>query len=251
VTHLPIPPIADAVVDEVASGNRRAIGHRIAVGVIVVLAIGGLLAVWHFTPLRDWLDLVHLVALLQSIGDSPYAPLAVLGGFLLGALMVFPVNVLIAATVVVFGPIIGALYALVGVLISAAALYEVGARLPKPAVRRLIGKRGERLRLRIARLGVPAIAALRVIPVAPYTLVNLTFGAAHIPRLRFLLGTAFGMLPGIIFSALFVDRALAVVARPDPLTYLLLALTLAAIVAIAMTIRWRVLRNAASKEAAT
>ena len=59
------------------------------------------------------------------------------------ALVAFPVNILIFATAAAFGPWLGALYAAIGALGSALAMYLVGARYGQEALKRRLGPRLE------------------------------------------------------------------------------------------------------------
>lgn len=63
---------------------------------------------------------------------------------------------------------------------------------------------------------------VRLIPVAPFTVVNLVAGASHIRFRDFLLGTIFGMVPGVIAITVFSDRLAAAIYRPSPINIALL-----------------------------
>jgi uncharacterized membrane protein YdjX (TVP38/TMEM64 family) len=73
------------------------------------------------------------------------------------------------------------------------------------------------------------VLAVRMIPVAPFTVVNLVAGASHIHLRDFVLGTLLGMSPGILAVTLFADRIAAVLRDPSPATLALLAAATAAI----------------------
>jgi phosphatidylserine/phosphatidylglycerophosphate/cardiolipin synthase-like enzyme/uncharacterized membrane protein YdjX (TVP38/TMEM64 family) len=236
------PLDADEVLAQIAAGRRRRVRRRIMLGAGSVVVLGLLAALWWGTPLRSWIDVPRLVGLLQRIGDSPLAPLALLAAYAIGGLIVFPINVLIAASVLVFGPLLGATYALAGSLLSAALLYEIGCRISTVELRRRLGPRVQRLSARLARHGVLAIALVRIVPVAPYSLVCVVAGAAHIGRVHYLVGTALGMLPGILMYALFIDRVLAVIEKPSPASYALLVGAIALIVALALALSRRLAR---------
>jgi phospholipase D1/2 len=235
--------VAQTAVEEQPYRRRRL--RRILIALACIAVIAGLAVLWLATPLREWSDIPHLVALMKRLGDSPSAPLAMLGAYVVGGLIVVPVNVLIAVTVIVFGPLAGSAYALLGVLVSAFLLYEIGCRLPAQRLRARLDAPLRRLEHGMGAQGVLAIALIRVVPVAPYSVVNVIAGAAHVARVPYLIGTALGMLPGIVMNALFIDRVLAVIERPRPLTWALLALVVAAIVAVALAVRRRILRDAA------
>jgi uncharacterized membrane protein YdjX (TVP38/TMEM64 family) len=62
-----------------------------------------------------------------------------------------------------------------------------------------------------------------VLPVAPFTIVNMIAGATHIRAKDFLIGTVIGELPGLIALAIFVDQITSTVKHPGPGSYALLA----------------------------
>lgn len=224
----------------VALGGRIRLLLAVAAGVLL-LAIG---ASWFAAaPVRPP-SIAELVAMAERGRASPLAPAIALLVFMAGALIVFPINLLIAATLVVFGPIFGALYALLGSLASAALMHSLGRRLPRRQVARLLGRRGERLRRRIVGYGVLPVAIVRFLPLAPFSVVSFVAGAARVERGVYAAGTALGMLPGIALYALFVDRALAALADPRPWTWLVAAAAALLIVALVLAARAWLARSA-------
>src|SRR6185312_12256992 len=141
-----------------------------------------------------------------------------------------------------FGPWLGPVYTIVGATASAALTFGIGRRLGRETVRRLAGKRVNDLSRRLAKRGLLAIAFVRLLPIAPFSIVNVVAGASHIRWSDFLLGTIIGLLPGIVTTTFFVDRAIAALRHPGPDTLGLLALALTAIVALAVVLR-RMLRG--------
>jgi len=188
---------------------------RLLLAVGVVVGLLALAAAWRWTPLGQWLDVDTVVRIGERVEQSPAAPLAVLGAFVLAGALVVPVTLLIAVTVLVFGPWLGATYALGGSLLSAATTYGLGRLLGRNVVRHLAGARLNRLSQRLGQRGLLAVVAVRMVPVAPFTVVNLVAGASHIGTRDFLLGTLLGMAPGIIVTVLLVDRAAAAIREPN------------------------------------
>ena len=227
----PLPQSGHAL----AVGAQRARRRLVAlVLLLVVLAVG---AFWIYLPVESSPSVAELLAVAERWHASPLAPFVVLAGFAIGGLIVFPVNVLIAATIIVFGALAGAIYALLGAVLSAMVVHEVGRWLPAGMVARLFGARGERLRARAVGHGLLAVAIVRIVPIAPYSVVSLIAGVARIRRLDYVIGTALGMLPGIALYALFVDRARQVLLDPHPLAWLGLIGAFALIVAVAVAVR--------------
>ena len=85
---------------------------------------------------------------------------------------------------------------------------------------------------------------MRLLPVAPFSVVNVVAGASHIRWSDFLLGTLIGLLPGVATMSFFVDRAVAAIRDPGAGTFVLLAAAVALIVGLAIILRRR-LRNRA------
>ena len=175
---------------------------------------------------------------------APLTPLAVIGAYVVAGLIVMPVTVLIAVTGMVFGPVFGALYAMAGGLASAATTYAIGRWLGRDTVRRLAGARLNRISKQLARRGVLAITVLRMLPLAPFTIVNVVAGASHIGLRDFLLGTLLGMTPGILATVVFVDRIVEALRNPGTGTFASLAAVAGVLVALAVMLRRRLAATA-------
>jgi uncharacterized membrane protein YdjX (TVP38/TMEM64 family) len=154
---------------------------------------------------------------------QPWAGALVVAVFVAGGLVAFPVVILIAATAAAFGPWFGFLYATMGVLASALATYALGAQFGQRALRNVMGPRLDRIRTMIVRRGVLAVAAIRVVPLAPFTFVNLAAGASAIKLVDYVAGTLLGMLPGLIVMSALGHRVVAIVSDPSLSEVLLLA----------------------------
>lgn len=239
----PVDP--DRLVDAIVPAEQRPHARqRLAVLAVLLVAIGALAAAWRWTPLGDWIDRQHLVELAEWLRTSAAAPLWVLGAYLVGSIVAFPVTLLIVATVLVFGPYAGFAYSLSGAMLGALLTYWIGHLLGREAVRSLAGQRVNSLSRRLGRHGLLTVLAVRVIPVAPFTLVNMVAGASHIRLGDFVMGTLLGMAPGIIAVTLFADRIAAVVRDPNPATLAWLAVSIVVVGVFAWLLRkWLVHRH--------
>ena len=122
-------------------------------------------------------------------------------------------------------------------LLSAAVTYAIGRRLGQGLLRKFAGRRLNRLSQRLGRRGLLAMVIVRLLPIAPYSIVNVVAGASQIGWRDFMLGTAIGLTPGIFGISLFVDRALTAIRHPGPLTFSVLAVIVALLVAGGWMIR--------------
>ena len=207
------------------AGKKGLIG--IAVAIVLLMALA---AAWRWTPLREWLDVDKLLAFSDYLQEGPYTPLAVAAAYLVAAVVMFPVTLLNLVVVMVFGPFFGPAYALGGAAVSATAAYWVGRRLGRDTVRRFAGKRLNRISKRLAKQGVLAMSVVRLVPIAPFTVVNLVSGASHISFRDYLLGTVIGLAPGITATTLVVNRAAAVLRDPGIMTAVLLGVVAVAVI---------------------
>jgi len=80
---------------------------------------------------------------------------------------------------------------------------------------------------------------IRIVPVAPFTVVNLVAGASHIRFRDFLIGTVLGMIPGIGAVTIFSDQLFAVMHKPSLDTVSILAAVALAIAAGAIVLYYR------------
>lgn len=222
----PEEPIdTERLMEEVFSrGEKRPLAARSLVILVVIVALCALALAWRYTPLRDFVNAESLARVSEQFAQSPFAPLGVVVAYVVGGLVMVPVTAMIAATGIVFGPLQGFVYALVGETLAAIAIYFLGRKLGRATVRRVAGKRINALSRRIAKRGLIAVVLVRVLPVAPFTIINLIAGASHISFRDFLLGTIIGMAPGTLVLVLFVDRIVAAVRDPGPLSFALVAL---------------------------
>ncbi|HSH29825.1 MAG TPA: VTT domain-containing protein, partial [Thiohalobacter sp.] len=169
---------------------------------------------------------------LEAVRALGYGPLIVIGLFVIGGLLIMPVTALIVATILAYGALTGFFYALVGVIANAAAVYAVGAHFGRRGIRRLAGERINAVSSQLAQRGILTVFLLRIIPVAPFSIINLVAGASHVSFRDYLIGTLLGMAPGMLAIALLIDRILAILHNPTPRT-LVLFIAMVAVLAVA------------------
>lgn len=181
---------------------------------LAVLAVVALVLVWRVTPLAAYADLDTLKGSFAAAERSAWGPLVVVAVFVIAGLFAFPVTLLIAATAATFGGWEGLVYASCGAMASALVTYFIGRRFGAERLRALMGPRVNRVTQKIASHGVMAVATLRLVPVAPFTLVNLVAGAARIRFLDYAFGTLIGLTPGIVLMAALGRQMAAILAKP-------------------------------------
>jgi uncharacterized membrane protein YdjX (TVP38/TMEM64 family) len=205
---------------------------------VVIAALLGLAVLWRWGPLSDLADVAALEAWGQWLRERWSGTLGVLAVYVIGSLIMAPITALIAATGLLYGPVKGLLVAAVGSLLGALAGYAAGAALGRKPVRRLAGTRLDRLNRQLARRGILSMTVLRLLPVAPFTVINLAAGASHIRFRDFLAGTVLGMAPGITGMTLFAGQLGRFVKEPNWVNFAVLAGLLIVIAGVAFW-SWR------------
>ena len=177
--------------------RRRAIPGLLRLAVIF-LFVAALAVIWRATSLHAFIDYDTMGNWIASLTDSQFAAVWIAAVFTLGTLILAPVTLLIIATGATFGPILGFFYALCGSVASAMVHYGLGRIAGKQTVRRIAGSRLGRVQRQISRHGFISLLFARIVPIAPFVIVNLVAGAIQIRVRDFLLATVIGMSPGIL-----------------------------------------------------
>lgn len=225
----PVEPsqlVEELVEPDAAPSIRR----RVATLAVAALLLAGAMVAWRYTPLRELASATEIVGWANELRRSGWAMAAVITAYLVGGLVAFPITLLIAATGLVFGPWLGIALAVPGTMASAALGYFAGSAIGRDTVRRFAGHRLNRVSRRLGERGLLAVVMVRLLPLAPFAIINFVAGASRLGWRPFMLGTFLAMTPGIVLMVLFVDRALAAVREPSPVTFAVLALLAALIV---------------------
>ncbi|HEX5078180.1 MAG TPA: VTT domain-containing protein [Geminicoccaceae bacterium] len=184
-----------------------------------------------------------LQRMLQFAEVHSYSPVgfgAAVLGYVIAGLLFIPVNLVIALTALAFGPVTGLAYALAGSLAAALAGFALGRVLGRDLMQRIGGRRVTAINRRLSRRGFVTVSIVRMLPIAPFTVINLVAGASGLRWRDYALGTLVGMLPGIALMTIVGDRVGAWLRNPDVTTFVLLAAAAALAVAAGLWLqRWK------------
>jgi phosphatidylserine/phosphatidylglycerophosphate/cardiolipin synthase-like enzyme/uncharacterized membrane protein YdjX (TVP38/TMEM64 family) len=192
----------ERVFEESRSGDRPAWGKLL----LFALAIGLLAAIWRFTPLAGVVTAENAIAWAKEFGSQWWAPGAVMLFYTPACLVMFPRPLITLAAVVAFGPWMGFVYALVGIVGSSVVTYYAGRRMRRDTVRRLAGPRLDRMVDVLKKHGLLAMTLLRLVPIAPFAVEGIVAGAVRLKLWHLAVGTAIGMLPGTLATTVFGDQ---------------------------------------------
>ncbi|MDA2803966.1 TVP38/TMEM64 family protein [Nocardiopsis suaedae] len=167
-------------------GDRRSAARRAAVFALITVAL--LIAGTRLPGLGE------MRAAVEAVG--PAAPLAVLGLYLVAALLLVPRPLLNAATGALLGPAAGFAVASVGAVVGALVQFWAARLMLRGAVHAWVPPAVRaRLDRAVERHGLFAVVYLRLMPIAPFSAINHGLGATAMSAWRFALGTAVGCMP--------------------------------------------------------
>lgn len=237
------PGIYDSILDEYSTeeSSKASFSRFTGFGLILALFIGLALA-WRYTPLSEYATPDQLLMWAEKVRQLPLSPLLVVVSFIIGGFVLFPVTLLIVLTASIFSPVAAFAISITGCVTSALSVYFIGEALGKEPVRKITGSRIKTISEQLGKHGLSSIVVSRIVPLAPYSVINLVAGASHINLRTFVLGTILGMGPGIIAMTLFGGQLIQALRDPGPGTIAILLIILCLIVGIGIFLKRRLKR---------
>lgn len=149
--------------------------------------------------LSGWSGPERLQRLVESAGWAGVVIFVL--GYAVLVLVPTPASVLTILGGALFGLWWGTVLAWAGALLGAYGGFLLGRRLGRPAVDRLLHGRLEQADQVLARHGLVAVLAVRLVPLFPFTPLNYACGLLRVRRRDYVLGTAVGVVPGTLAYA--------------------------------------------------
>jgi uncharacterized membrane protein YdjX (TVP38/TMEM64 family) len=144
-----------------------------------------------------------VIGVAKDFGSRWWAPLVLMAAYTPACMVMFPRPLITLAAVIAFGPWLGFLYALLGIVASSVVTYYIGRRMRRDTVRRLAGPKLDRMIQVLRKHGLLAMTLLRLVPIAPFVVESIVAGAIHMRVWHVALGTAIGLLPGTLATTIF------------------------------------------------
>lgn len=143
-------------------------------------------------------DLLGVLEVLERAGPVPFA-----AGVIAWALLMMPASVQMGASGFLYGAALGAVVGWVLSVAAASLAFLLGRTLLRDAVasRAVKYPRWRALDAEIGRRGVYVVALLRMSPLFPYNVISYGLGASPVTFREYVLGTAIGVIPVVIFNA--------------------------------------------------
>lgn len=205
----------------------------IIIGAVLLTVAVGMSFAWRYTGLRDIVTVENTVEAIETISGKWWAPILIALLYTPASLIMFPRPLLTLASAVAFGPWKGFAVAMAGVVFSAFVLYLAGRQVKKKTVSRIAGPKIERISKMLGKKGFLTIAALGMVPAAPFSVEMIVAGALRIPLLDLLLGVALAHLPGTIGTTLLGGQVVAAFTEGEQINRGIIAAVAIGFVAIA------------------
>lgn len=123
-----------------------------------------------------------------------------------------PQFALIAAAVFAFGPSEGFLYSWVATMVSATVNFWLARFAGADAIKRYGGKTVNRISAFVGRNGFFASMIVRIVPSAPFIVVNMAAGISRMSYFAFIAGAGVGVIPKTALIAFFGGSIMALIA---------------------------------------
>jgi len=120
-----------------------------------------------------------------------------------------PASVLTLIAGAAFGVLKGVLWVSVGANLGASAGFWIARRLGRSALEGILGPRLGAFDRITGAAGFTGVLTLRLLPVAPFSLLNLAFGLTTIRWADYALATVIGIIPGTVIYVFFADALLS------------------------------------------
>jgi phospholipase D1/2 len=181
--------------------------NRLVVILAIALALTGVLTlVWRHTALADVVAPDNVVAWVQQVSQSWWAPLVILLAYTPAMVVMFPRPLITLAAVVAYGPYVGGALAMTGIEIASTVGFFAGRVMKEDTLHRLAGPNFEHVARFLKRRGLFATFMVRVLPVAPFVVVSAVAGALRLRLLHLIGGTFLGMFPGMFGTTILGDQ---------------------------------------------
>ena len=193
---------------------------RIFVGSVV--ACVALAAAWRWTPLNEYVTGERVVGWAEALSDFWWAPFAIAFAYTPASVVMFPRPLLTLAAVVAFGPWEGFVVAIAGVIANTLVLYYIGRYGAKERIEKWGGPRLARVGKFLRKEGLVAVATVGIVPVAPFLIEGLAFGALRLKLRHVIPGVVLAMLPGIVATVLMGDQIAAALSHERSVNHLVI-----------------------------
>jgi len=139
-------------------------------------------------------------------GYGVAAPIIFIIIYILATLFFLPGTPLTISSGLIFGSFLGTVYTVIGATIGATLSFIISRYLGKSFVEKILKNKYKKLYSydkKIEENGLLVVLFLRLVPLFPFNGLNFALGLTKLKKRDFIIGTAFGIIPGSFVLAFF------------------------------------------------
>jgi len=174
--------------------------------ILLFLVVAGAIALL-FTPLAGFFSEEGLRQLLASVREAWWSPFLIIGMLVLASPIGIPTTPLLIGGAA-FGVWVGSVYNTVGLILGAAASYELARALGRDFVVAVTGDRIRGIERRFQRFAFWPLVQLNFAPL-PFPVVNFGAALSGVPRPLFLSAMTVGLVPSTLLHTYFMHELVA------------------------------------------
>lgn len=165
---------------------------------LLVVLLGSVLAIYQFTPAKDFFTQQVLGSLLATLGI--WAPLVYFVLKTIFTVIGVPATILTVISGAAFGVAWGSVYSIVGATIGSVGAFWIGRYLARDWAQAKFSEGGKLAQLDagLKQNALWYVLSTRLTPLFPFNIVNTLFGLTSVSVKDYTLGTFFGIIPGTI-----------------------------------------------------
>jgi uncharacterized membrane protein YdjX (TVP38/TMEM64 family) len=149
------------------------------------------------------LSLLQLKAAIEGLGGM--ASVAFIMMCAVRGLVFIPCGLLSALGGLLFGPLMGTAFALIGLTAGSVITFYLARNLGKSWAERTLGHKYDKYEGYISKDSFYSIFLMRVVPILPFDVVSCIAGMSRVGAGKYMLATLIGSLPGIFIYVFFGD----------------------------------------------
>lgn len=162
---------------------------------------------WRSGLLSAYASQEELIATFSDLRNMQWVTPAAIAVYTLAICLFMPITVLTGVMAIVFGPWHGLAISAGGAACSLAIGFLAGRLTGRSVLKLFAGTTVERIKSHAESSGVASITMIRMLPLAPFMIVNIAFGMLRAPFAAYMAGSLLGLLPGTV-AAIFIGQSI-------------------------------------------
>lgn len=171
------------------------------IGLLIIIVV--VIIVGRFTSFFDFINPENAKELINSFGV--FAPIAFIIIYILATVFFLPGTIFSLMGGIIFGPILGTTYIVIGATIGSTIAFFASRLLGKGFIDYLLKNKKlaklEEYDEKLENNGFLAVLFLRLIPLFPFNVLNFSLGLTKVNVRGYVLGTMLGIIPGSFILA--------------------------------------------------